>query len=172
MALPALAHPIFTALLDELLVAGQVSQNGPWIHLPDHKVTLTTAEEKQWQTIFPLLQADPFQPPRVRDIATALSLDESKVRLLLRRVARVGDVYLIAYDHYFTKQAIKKLSMIIKEMAKTHDGISAAEFRDQVNTGRKLAIQILEFFNRIVYTRRAGDKHHLCQEVTAIDAEL
>lgn len=172
MALPVLARPVFATLLDELLVAGQVSQNGPWIHLPGHKVMLTAAEEKQWQTIFPLLQATPFQPPRVRDIATALSLDESKVRLLLRRVARVGDVYLIAHDHYFTKQAIKKLSTIIREMAVTHEGISAAEFRDQVNTGRKLAIQILEFFNRIVYTRRTGDKHRLCQEVTTTDVEF
>jgi hypothetical protein len=143
-----------------------LSQSGPWIHLPDHKVTLTAAEEKQWQTIFPLLQADPFQPPRVRDIAHALSLDEGKVRLLLRRVARVGDVYLVAHDHYFTRQAIRQLSTIIREMAETHDGVSAAEFRDQVNTGRKLAIQILEFFNRIVYTRRTGDKHHLRQDVT------
>ena len=166
MALPALARAVFSALLDELLVDRQVSQSGPWIHLPDHKVTLTAAEEKQWQTIFPLLQADPFHPPRVRDIANTLSLDEDKVRLLLRRVARVGDVYLVAHDHYFTSQAIKQLSTIIREMAETHDGVSAAEFRDQINTGRKLAIQILEFFNRIVYTRRTGDRHRLSQDVT------
>jgi selenocysteine-specific elongation factor len=166
MALPALARAVFSALLDELLADGQVSQSGPWIHLSDHKVTLTAAEEKQWQTILPLLQDDPFQPPRVRDVAHALSLDEGKVRLLLRRVARVGDVYLVAHDHYFTRQAIEQLSTIIKEMAETHDGVSAAAFRDQVNTGRKLAIQILEFFNRIVYTRRTGDKHHLRQDIT------
>ncbi len=169
MALPELARPVFTVLLDELLLAGRVSQSGSWIHLPDHRVTLTTAEEKQWQMILPLLQADPFQPPRVRDIARALSMDESKVRILLRRVARIGEVYLVAHDHYFTKQAIQQLSFIIKEMSEIHDGVSASEFRDQVNTGRKLAIQILEFFNRIAYTRRTGDKHRLRQEVTTID---
>lgn len=168
MALPALARPVFSTLLDELLAAGQVSQSGSWIHLPDHKVSLTAAEEKQWQTIFPLLQASPFQPPRVRDIAHALSLDEGKVRVLLRRVARVGEVYLVAHDHYFTKQAIVQLSDIFKEISGTQESVSASEFRDRVHTGRKLAIQILEFFNRIAYTRRSGDKHRLRQEATSI----
>ncbi|WP_124951148.1 selenocysteine-specific translation elongation factor [Sulfuriferula thiophila] len=169
MALPALPRPVFAALLDELLGSRQITQSGPWLHLPDHKVTLSAAEEKQWQMILPLLQAEPYQPPRVRDIANTLSLDEDNVRMLLRRVARVGDVYLVAHDHYFTKQAVAQLSNIIKEIAVTRDGISAAEFRDQINTGRKLAIQILEFFNRIVYTRRTGDKHRLRQESASMD---
>ncbi|MDR3392961.1 MAG: selenocysteine-specific translation elongation factor [Sulfuriferula sp.] len=169
MALPALPRPVFTALLDELLSSGQLSQSGPWLHLPDHTITLTPAEEKLWQRIFPLLQAEPFQPPRVRDIANFLALNENQVRELLRRVARVGDVYLVAHDHYFTRQAVAQLSAIVKDLAETHDGVSAAEFRDQIDTGRKLAIQILEFFNRIVYTRRTGDKHRLRQEAAVMN---
>lgn len=168
MALPVMARPVFSALLDDLLLARQLSQSGPWIHLPDHKVTLTPAEEQQWQLVLPLLQIEPYQPPRVRNIASALSLDEDIVRMLLRRVARVGDVYLVAHDHYFTRQAISQLSTIVKDLAEIHDGVSAAEFRDQINTGRKLAIQILEFFNRIVYTRRTGDKHRLREEGSVI----
>ena len=35
----------------------------------------------------------------------------------------------------------------------------AAEFRDRIGTGRKLAIQILEFFDRVGYTRRVRDDH-------------
>jgi selenocysteine-specific elongation factor len=34
---------------------------------------------------------------------------------------------------------------------------SAAQFRDQVNNGRKVAIQILEFFDRHGVTLRRGD---------------
>ena len=39
--------------------------------------------------------------------------------------------------------------------------ITAALFRDRIGTGRKLAIQILEFFDASAITRRAGDAHHL-----------
>ncbi|MEO8331394.1 MAG: selenocysteine-specific translation elongation factor [Gallionella sp.] len=164
MTLPELARPVFSALLDELLSAGQIAQSGPWLHLPEHKVTLTPAEEKLWQRILPMLQAEPFQPPRVRDIALDLGMTEIVVRILLRSVARVGDVYLVANDHYYTKDAVEKLSAIIKDLAEKNDSVRAAEFRDRIGVGRKLAIQILEFFDRIGYTRRTGDEHRLRQE--------
>ena len=168
MALPALTRPAFSALIDSQLSAGTITQSGPWLHLPGHKVTLSPAEEKQWHAILPLLQAEPFQPPRVRDIANALSLDEKQTRLLLRRVARIGEIYLVAHDHFFTKDAVENLSQIVKELSGLHGSIRAAEFRDQIHVGRKLAIQILEYFDRIGYTRRTGDQHQLRQEHTIL----
>lgn len=39
--------------------------------------------------------------------------------------------------------------------------VEARAFRDAVQLGRKRAIQILEFFDRIGYTRRVGDAHLL-----------
>ena len=164
MALPVLERAIFSALLDELLSAKQIAQSGPWLHLPEHKAMLTAAEEKLWQRILPILLVAPFQPPRVRDIANDLGMAETVVRMLLRSVARVGEVYLVAHDHYYTKNAIEKLAVIVKDLAEKNECVRAAEFRDQIGVGRKLAIQILEFFDRIGYTRRTGDEHRLRQE--------
>jgi selenocysteine-specific elongation factor len=39
----------------------------------------------------------------------------------------------------------------------------AAAFRDRIGIGRKVAIQILEFFDRVGYTRRSGDDHRIMQ---------
>ncbi|MBN8749814.1 MAG: SelB C-terminal domain-containing protein [Variovorax sp.] len=39
--------------------------------------------------------------------------------------------------------------------------VEARDFRDAVQLGRKRAIQILEFFDRVGYTRRVGDAHLL-----------
>ncbi len=164
MALPALAQPVFLALLDELLAADQIAQSGPWLHLPEHRVTLTAAEENVWQRILPMLQFAPFQPPRVRDIALDLPGAETIVRNILHRVACMGAVYRVAHDHYFTQEAVRSLSLVARKLAETHGSVRAAEFRDQIGTGRKLAIQILEFFDRIGYTRRTGDEHRLRQE--------
>ncbi|MEI7430178.1 MAG: SelB C-terminal domain-containing protein [Betaproteobacteria bacterium] len=37
----------------------------------------------------------------------------------------------------------------------------AASLRDEIGRGRKVAIHILEFFDRIGYTRRVRDSHVL-----------
>jgi selenocysteine-specific elongation factor len=161
LALPGSERPVFAALLDELLRDACIMQSGPWLHLPEHKVRLSANEEKLWLKVRPLLTQHPFQPPRVRDIARALLLEEGKIRLLMKRVARTGQTYQVAHDHYFTREAVEALAAIVRELANTQGAASAAQFRDRIGTGRKLAIQILECFDRMGYTRRIGDAHRL-----------
>jgi selenocysteine-specific elongation factor len=124
---------------------------------------LSTQDQALWHRIAPLLTEQPFQPPRVRDIARTESLDEATVRQLLIRVARQGSVYKVAHDHYFDRDAVAQLAGIVRELAAgTLEGtVTAAEFRDRIGTGRKLAIQILEYFDRIGLTRRLRDIHRL-----------
>jgi selenocysteine-specific elongation factor len=46
--------------------------------------------------------------------------------------------------------------------AKTDGGlITAAAFRDASDIGRNLAIEVLEFFNKVKFTRRVGDGHQI-----------
>jgi selenocysteine-specific elongation factor len=72
-------------------------------------------------------------------------------------------VYPVAHDHYFTRRAVGRLAQIVRELEASDAGAQAAAFRDRIDTGRKLAIHILEFFDRIGFTRRVGDNHRLRQ---------
>jgi selenocysteine-specific elongation factor len=156
---PALDAEAFAALLDEMLGAGVLARRGAFLALPEHKAELGREQKVRWERIQPLLLDTPFDPPRVRDIARATSIPEPEVRHLLRTVARVGDVALVAPDHFFALQAVRDLADIAAELGAAHGVARAAEFRDRIGTGRKVAIQILEFFDRVGYTRRVRDDH-------------
>ena len=65
---------------------GAIAVTGAWLHDPAHHVRLTADEDARWQLIRPLLEAQPWQPPRVRDIAGARALDEALVRATLKRL--------------------------------------------------------------------------------------
>ena len=163
MAAPRLARAVFASLLGTLRDEGRIAQSGPWLHLPEHRITLSPGDQIIWHKAAPLLQDQPFQPPRVRDIADILKVSEKRMRLLMQQLAAMGEVYRVAHDHYFMAQSVEQLAAIIREIAAEQpDGkITAALFRDRIGTGRKLAIQILEFFDASTLTRRAGDAHHL-----------
>ena len=164
-ACPALDRPAFAGLLDGLTAAGLAARTGPWVHLPGHAVRLVAADETLWQTgIRPLLEAQPFQPPRVRDLARALDQDEDGTRQLLKRLVGMGEVYRVAHDHYFTRAAVADLSVIALRLTETDGEARAAAFRDAIGTGRKLAIQVLEFFDRIGYSRRIGEGHRVFRD--------
>ena len=47
------------------------------------------------------------------------------------------------------------------ELDRLRGSTCAADFRDRLGVGRKLAIQILEYFDRIGFTRRRGNDHLL-----------
>ncbi|GAB4477265.1 MAG: selenocysteine-specific translation elongation factor [Burkholderiaceae bacterium] len=156
---PALSADAFAELVDELLREGRLVRRGAFVADPVHKAELARDERVRWERIKPLLMEAPFQPPRVRDIARDTGIAENEVRALLRRVARVGEVTLVAHDHFFLSDAVATMAEIVGELSAAHGAARAAEFRDRIGTGRKLAIQILEFFDRVGYTRRVRDDH-------------
>jgi len=146
-----------------------VARHGPWLHLPTHRITLTGAEDKLWRALAPLLRATPFQPPWVRDIAATLKTPEAQVRALLKRVTLIGDSYEVLHDRFFTREAVTQLAQIAAELDAANGEVRAAEFRDRIGSGRKLAIQILEYFDRTGYSRRIGDAHRMRDPALLVD---
>ena len=169
LATPELAWEVFSALVAQLLNEKRVVRHGPWLHLPTHRITLTPAEDKLWRAIAPLLRATPFQPPWVRDIAATLKTPEAQVRALLKRVTLIGDSYEVLHDRFFTREAVTQLAQIAAELDAANGEVRAAEFRDRIGSGRKLAIQILEYFDRTGYSRRIGDAHRMRDPALLVD---
>ena len=54
-----------------------------------------------------------------------------------------------------------KLAGTVRELSRRDGVVRAAQFRDATGLGRKRAIQILEFFDRIGLLRRVRDDHLL-----------
>ena len=160
MAGPTVPENLWLALRDTLLQENRLSRNGPWLHLPDHAITLTPHEQALVERLLPALDAGGFNPPWVRDLAGQFDEEEQVVRQTLLKVLRGGDIYQVVRDLFYHRAQILKLAQLLHEAANT-DGVTAAEFRDLTGLGRKRAIQILEFFNRAGYTRRVQDKHIL-----------
>jgi selenocysteine-specific elongation factor len=161
LTLPTLERAAFDALVVELLAAGRLAAARAWLHLPEHQASLAAGDRDLFAVLKPLLDAQPHGPPRVRDIARASGTAEDTVRQLFRRVARAGELYPVAHDHYFTADAVAGLAAIVAELNAEKGSVRAADLRDRIGGGRKVAIHILEFFDRIGYTRRVRDEHIL-----------
>ena len=166
---PRLPAPDFSMMLQWLAQTHEVALDGAWVRLPGHEVRLTSPDEKLWGRIRPMLDAtERFRPPRVRDIAGLLGAPEADVRRLLKLLGRMGKVDEVAHDHFFLRSTVAEMVEIAVDVAAHADNgqFSAAQFRDRLDNGRKVAILILEFFDRHGVTLRRGDlrrinKHRL-----------
>jgi selenocysteine-specific elongation factor len=161
MYLPKLPAPAFSALVEDLLAAGRVKRSGPWLHLPGHQVNLTPQEEALFQHIRPWLLESPYDPPWIRELARRCEADEGRMRQLMQKLARRGAVFQVVRDLFYAVEALADLAAIVTELEQTEAGANAAALRDRTGIGRKRCIQILEFFDRVGYTRRIRNTHRL-----------
>ncbi|MGS1104934.1 selenocysteine-specific translation elongation factor [Achromobacter anxifer] len=164
MAMPVGPDGLWFAVLDDLQRDGRIVRNGPWLHLPGHSATLAPDEAALAARVLPLLAAGAFDPPWVRDLARTLAEPEDRVRQLLRKLLRRGEVAQVVKDLFYHRDPVAALAALAQGLAAQPEGLNAASFRDATGLGRKRAIQILEFFDRVGYTRRLRDTHVLRQE--------
>jgi selenocysteine-specific elongation factor len=68
----------------------------------------------------------------------------------------------VVRDLFYHRDVVHELARLVAGIANGHGGaLGASGFRDATGLGRKRAIQILEFFDRIGYTRFQRDVHWL-----------
>jgi selenocysteine-specific elongation factor len=124
---------------------------------------LSQQDERVWRQARELIAADRFRPPRARDLARELSVPEPAMRALLKRLQRMGRLIEVAPDQFFLGDTVAEMAAIAASIADADPAgtLTAAEFRDRLANGRKVAILILEFFDRAGVTVRIGDERRV-----------
>lgn len=151
------------AISAELVREGVMVKEGMGVRLPSHQPRLQGADATNWKKIEPLLIAGGLRPPVVTEIATEIGGETRKIESLLVRAGRHGMVVRVSKNRFYPPITLRRLGEIAEQVAeKTDDGmVTAAAFRDASDIGRNLAIEILEFFDKVKFTRRVGDGHEV-----------
>jgi selenocysteine-specific elongation factor len=134
-----------------------VRRTGHWLHLPEHRITLGDRELELARQLQSAIAAGRFEPSWVRDLALIVHAPEDEVRTVLRKCVVQGGVFPIVRDLYYHRDCVRELARLLKGLADEHEAVETARYRDAIGVGRKRTIQILEFFDRVGYTRRTGD---------------
>ncbi|WP_039057915.1 selenocysteine-specific translation elongation factor [Enterobacter sp. Bisph1] len=158
MALPMEDEALVLTLIERMREHGDIHSHHGWLHLPDHKAGFSDEQAALWQKAAPLFGDEPWW---VRDVAREVGVDEQVMRGVLRQAAQQGLITAIVKDRYYRNDRIVTFASMIRSLDQGRGSTSAADFRDTLNVGRKLAIQILEYFDRIGFTRRRGNDHIL-----------
>ena len=148
---------VAVALVDDLVRDGALARQGTALRLPSHQPVLGRDDTALWDRAAPFLVGT-SRPPVVGEIAEALGTDAKTVAALLARAARHGRVVRVSETRFFAPAALLGLGETAEEIAgEAPDGLlSVLAFRDRTRLGRNLAIDVLEFFDRIRFTRRQG----------------
>jgi len=170
-ALPVRCYrAVFEHVVAELVRDGEIRRAGPLLQRRGFEAGLTGTDEKQWTSIREVMEQAPDKPPTIWEISEELGMPQNAVARLLTRAARIGLVARVSDNRYMTPQTLSALAHVAEEGAggEQNRRFSVAAYRDWSGMGRNLSIEILEFFDKVRFTRRVGNEREILRPADGV----
>ncbi len=148
---------LLNAILKLLIQQGSIDRTGTVLHLPTHQASLSEEEEQFLAKIHPILKQAGNIPPRTRELVELTGIPLRPLERILKQCSKSGILIKVADNRHYLPETIAELAEFTEQLAKSYDadsGFSVIQFRDASGIGRNLCIEILEYFDRIGFTRR------------------
>ena len=160
---PRIAVAVLRLAIPELEREGVLVREGARVRLPGHRPQMTAADEALWRRLEALLESGGARPPLVSEIAEETGFEPRRIATFLGRAAKLGLVVGATKNRYYLPAALRDLADSLEEAAAdSADGtVSAAAFRDKAGIGRNLSIEVLEYFDKVRFTRRVGNERKI-----------
>jgi selenocysteine-specific elongation factor len=135
------------SLPDELVQRGILEQVGSAFSLPEHAATAARARATRETALLAALQADPFSPPPLEEVAREIGMGHEEVNHLVQtgRVVRCGPV---AFAAETVTVAVERLRQLEAEEGR----FTTAQARELLGTSRKYIIPLLEHLDAVGVT--------------------
>jgi len=150
--LQAVAEQAFVPLLlAELIAEGKLEASAGRYQPAAHKVHLSDSEQALFDRVQPFL-AQP-QPPSLGDMAKQFRLGVGDLAKRLHPLVAKKVLIRISDTRYYLPEHLAQMADVARGL--DADGpFTVRQYRDASGIGRNVAIEVLEYFDRVGFTRR------------------
>ncbi len=146
-------------ILMEALVSRLVSQNllgekGENLFIQGREVEWKEKDKKLLPKVENSYLHTPFSPPALEEISRLIGVPLKEIVPLFEYLCEKETLIEIERDIFFHTTALEEVRKRIIETIGKHGELVTADFKDQLNTTRKYAIPLLDYFDRIGLTVR------------------
>ncbi len=154
---PAISGKTFNAILKQLETHGQINSSNNLLVLPGFKPEPSETDQRRLEQINTAMNQRLFNPPSPEELRQELGLEEDYFQELLAYLVNEQQLVKINQDVYFSTDAIEEGKRRLEQYFATEKELSLATGRDLFDTSRKYALPLVEYYDRIRFTRRVGD---------------
>ncbi len=152
----------YAAVVDDLVRRNEIAAHRVVIRRPGHQPRRSPAESSARTALAGALAAGGTAPPSREDLQRAVG-DAGVFTRMLQTLVDDGTVVEAGPGVYFHTDAIAGIKQTVAGYVASHGSITVAALRDTLKTSRKFALTVLEYFDRIKFTRRVGDARVLAR---------
>ncbi|MGI6358276.1 MAG: selenocysteine-specific translation elongation factor [Bacillota bacterium] len=148
---------LFNSLLTLLLSESQLQLQGSYISNVDFQVEFTGKHALIREHLMQALQNSPYSPPDIEDLALDLNETAERVGDVILAMAQREEVVKVSADLALLRSAVDQAREIVVNLIRSQGSITLADLRDQLQTSRKYALALLDYFDAEKVTQRKGD---------------
>ena len=152
---PALAE----ATLAILLKQGELANTEGRIRLPA-SLDAPNPHDALWQSLENVLQAAGINVPVISEAKSQAKLSDVDMKIAIKQGRERALLHRVNAERFVLTQTLITFAEAAEKTAES-ELLSVVAFKNQLGIGRKLAIEILEYFDGIGFTRRSGDQRRI-----------
>lgn len=146
----------YDEILKILEERGVIVLCGNFVALSSFEIKFTKEQLKAKEKILAAFEGGKYSPPKYEELSKD-EKDKKSFRMVYDSLLDMGELIKTPDDCIFFKKYYDEAKALLIEHINKNGSISAAEFRDMLNTSRKYAVALLEHFDSIKLTKRMED---------------
>ena len=157
----AVRKDIFDGLIKLLISQGKLVERKHRLALPEHRELFSEDEQKLLESIELLFSSRPFNPPQRQEVVESVRTSVEQVDKILRILIEQGRLIGVEKDLFFHSEAIEQARRILVAFINKEGRLESVKFKYILDTSRKFAIPLLDYFDRIGITRAVSHTRYL-----------
>ena len=161
LEISSLKKDVFDGVINLLIGEGKLVERKNRLALAQYKEQFSDSEQKFIQIIESLFKKQFFSPPSIDEIVEHIKINRSDIQKVIKILVEQQKLIRIENDMYFHSEAVGQARETLISYINQQGGLESVKFKYLLNTTRKFAIPLLDYFDRIGLTRRSGYTRYL-----------
>ncbi|MGM0379316.1 MAG: selenocysteine-specific translation elongation factor [Bacillota bacterium] len=140
-----------------------IKLNDSIVSLNDFEINYTQKQELIKENIIDYYKKVKFEPLRINEVFEKLNLSKTG-KLICENLIDKGILVRLNQDIILHKKHIRNSKNVLKEYFDKHKSIDLSEFRDLLDTSRKVALPLLEYLDTVKFTKRLEDDSRILMD--------
>ncbi len=102
-----------------------------------------------------------FNPPLPEDVISAYESKSKIAKKMFDVLVAEGTILKISSEVYMHRDSVEEAKKIIRAIFAEKERVRIGEIRDRLNTSRKYVVPLMEYFDKMKFTRRVGEERIL-----------
>lgn len=152
---------VVDAVIAPLMAKGRLVESKQRLALSGHRATFRDADAQRLDKVESLFREAPFRPPRLEEVIDKTGIPANKVERIVKILVEHDRLVVVEKNLLFHREAVDRAGEIMIEYIRKEGKLESVQFKYLLDTTRKFAIPLLDYFDRVGLTRRTGNTRFL-----------